>query len=169
KYLEILGDLPSILSLAPWLKIRREDIIITRTRMIITPALLHRFGLRNNPFCSMCNQENTIEHILLNFKKYLPHRRIFCLKLNLYLQIFSSYKVFLHRICSSKGHLQVFLRMLGDDSLCRYRSLTKQNFQLHLESSVCRQGRQICRHVTKMVAKVRSPSLAAAVIPYLTL
>ncbi|GBM50092.1 hypothetical protein AVEN_223301-1 [Araneus ventricosus] len=46
KYLEILGDLPSILSLAPWLKNIREDIIITRilTRMIITTALLHRFG-----------------------------------------------------------------------------------------------------------------------------
>ncbi|GBM73636.1 hypothetical protein AVEN_4118-1 [Araneus ventricosus] len=52
KYLEILGDLPSTLSLAPWLKNRREDIIITRilTRMIISPALLHRFGLHNNPF-----------------------------------------------------------------------------------------------------------------------
>ncbi|GBL90452.1 hypothetical protein AVEN_179388-1 [Araneus ventricosus] len=30
KYLEILGDLPSILSLAPWLKNRSEDIIIIR-------------------------------------------------------------------------------------------------------------------------------------------
>ncbi|GBM43494.1 hypothetical protein AVEN_9449-1 [Araneus ventricosus] len=110
KYLEILGDLPSILSLAPWLKNRREDIIITRilTRMIIIPALLHRFGLYNNPFCSVCNQENTIEYILLNCKKYFPHKRIFCLKLNLNLQIFSSYKVFLHTICSSKRHLQVF-------------------------------------------------------------
>ncbi|GBN22894.1 hypothetical protein AVEN_129122-1 [Araneus ventricosus] len=40
KYLEILGDLPSILSLAPWLKNRREDIILTRilTRMIINPS-----------------------------------------------------------------------------------------------------------------------------------
>ncbi|GBM90701.1 hypothetical protein AVEN_154641-1 [Araneus ventricosus] len=67
KYLEILGDLPSILSLAPWLKNRREDIIINRilTRMFITPALLHRFGLHNNPFCSVCNQENIIEHIIL--------------------------------------------------------------------------------------------------------
>ncbi|GBO26491.1 hypothetical protein AVEN_272566-1 [Araneus ventricosus] len=114
KYLEILGDLLSILSLAPWLKNRHEDIIITRilTRMIITPALLHRFGLHNNPFCSVCNQENTIEHILLICKKYLPHRRIFWLKLNLNLQIFSSYKVFLHTICSSKRHLQVFLQMM---------------------------------------------------------
>ncbi|GBN81613.1 hypothetical protein AVEN_84451-1 [Araneus ventricosus] len=83
KYLEILGDLPSILSLAPWLKNRSEDIIITRilTRMLITPALLHRFGLY--PFCSVCNQENTIEHILSICKKYLSHRRIFCLKLNM--------------------------------------------------------------------------------------
>ncbi|GBL95759.1 hypothetical protein AVEN_696-1 [Araneus ventricosus] len=114
KYLEILGDLPSILPFAPWLKNRREVIIITRilTQMIITPALLKRFGLHNNPFCSVCNQENTIEHILLICKKYLPHRRIFCLKLNLNLQIFSSYKVFLHTICSSKLHLQVFLQML---------------------------------------------------------
>ncbi|GBN59750.1 hypothetical protein AVEN_217763-1 [Araneus ventricosus] len=114
KYLEILGELPSILSTALWLKNRREDIIITRilTRMIITPALLHRFGLHNNPFCSVCNQENTIEHILLTCKKYLPHRWIFCLKLNLSLQIFSSYKVFLFTICSSKHHLQVFLQML---------------------------------------------------------
>ncbi|GBO44474.1 hypothetical protein AVEN_215646-1 [Araneus ventricosus] len=50
-FLDILGDLPSILSLAPWLKNRREDIIITRilTRMIITLALLHRFGLHNKP------------------------------------------------------------------------------------------------------------------------
>ncbi|GBM40966.1 hypothetical protein AVEN_222894-1 [Araneus ventricosus] len=78
KYLEILGDLPSILSLAPWLKNRREDIIITRslTRMIITPALLHRFGLHKNPFCAVCNQGNTIEHILFICKKYLPRRRI---------------------------------------------------------------------------------------------
>ncbi|GBN99660.1 hypothetical protein AVEN_114372-1 [Araneus ventricosus] len=76
KYLEILVDLPSILSIVPWLKNRREVIIITRilTRMIINPALLHRFGLHNNPFCSVCNQENTIEHILLICKKYLPHR-----------------------------------------------------------------------------------------------
>ncbi|GBL79635.1 hypothetical protein AVEN_18188-1 [Araneus ventricosus] len=107
KYIEILGDLPSILSIAPWLKNRREDIIITRilTRMIITSALLHRFGLHNNPFCSVCDQENTIEHILLICKKYLPYRRIFCLKLNLSLQIFSSYKVFLFTICSWKRHL----------------------------------------------------------------
>ncbi|GBL79830.1 hypothetical protein AVEN_28900-1 [Araneus ventricosus] len=114
KYLEILEDLPFILSLAPWLKNRREDIIITciLTRMIITPALLHRFGLHNNPFFSVCNQENTIEHILVICKKYLPHRMIFCLKLNLNFQIFSSYKVFLHTICSSKRHLQVLLRML---------------------------------------------------------
>ncbi|GBM31971.1 hypothetical protein AVEN_222306-1 [Araneus ventricosus] len=52
KYLEILGDLPSILSIAPWLKNRRENIIITRilTRMIITPALLHRFVFTTTPF-----------------------------------------------------------------------------------------------------------------------
>ncbi|GBO41009.1 hypothetical protein AVEN_91127-1, partial [Araneus ventricosus] len=88
KYLQILADLPSILSLVPWLKNRREDVIITRilTRMIIIPALLHRFGLLNNPFCSVCNQGNTIEHILLICK--MPHRRIFCLKLNLNLQVF---------------------------------------------------------------------------------
>ncbi|GBM20400.1 hypothetical protein AVEN_222105-1 [Araneus ventricosus] len=51
KYLEILGDLPSILSLAPWLKNRRKDIIITRilTRMIITPSSLAQIWTSQQP------------------------------------------------------------------------------------------------------------------------
>ncbi|GBM18082.1 hypothetical protein AVEN_75510-1 [Araneus ventricosus] len=114
KYLEILGDLPSILSLALQLKNRRKDIIITRilTRMIITPALLHRFGFHNNPFCSVCNQENTIVHIPFNLREVFAPQKDLLLETQPESSNFSSYKVFLHTICSSKRHLQVFLRML---------------------------------------------------------
>ncbi|GBM77408.1 hypothetical protein AVEN_97271-1, partial [Araneus ventricosus] len=42
KYYATLGDIPSIQTIAPWLKNRREDIIIVRiiSRMIVTPAFL---------------------------------------------------------------------------------------------------------------------------------
>ncbi|GBO39172.1 hypothetical protein AVEN_163641-1, partial [Araneus ventricosus] len=40
KYQESIGNIPTMLTLTPWLKNRREDIIIARllTRMIITPG-----------------------------------------------------------------------------------------------------------------------------------
>ncbi|GBO27025.1 hypothetical protein AVEN_140434-1 [Araneus ventricosus] len=76
KYYDSLGDIPSVVSLSPWLKHRREEITISRilTRMIITPSLLHKFDLYDNPTCHKCNQENDIEHILLNCTQYRAHR-----------------------------------------------------------------------------------------------
>ncbi|GBO10119.1 Uncharacterized protein K02A2.6 [Araneus ventricosus] len=97
KYYAILGDIPSIQTIAPWLKNRREYIIIARiiSRMIITSALLHRFGLHDNPLCSMCKCDNSIEHILLYCRKYSLIRQSLCQRLHVNLAGISTFKSFL--------------------------------------------------------------------------
>ncbi|GBM50673.1 putative RNA-directed DNA polymerase from transposon BS [Araneus ventricosus] len=114
KYQESIGDIPTMLTLTPWLKNRREDIIIARllTRMIITPALLHRFGLYNNPRCQICNRDNNIEHIILFCSKYSNHRSILCAKLNFDLQLCPSLKAFFQNAVSDKQHLRILLQSL---------------------------------------------------------
>ncbi|GBM99169.1 hypothetical protein AVEN_264244-1 [Araneus ventricosus] len=114
KYQESIGDIPAMLILTPWLKNRREDIIIARllTRMIITPALLHRFGLHNNPRCQICNRDNNIEHIILFCTKYSNHRSILCVKLNFDPQLCSSLKAFFQNVVSDKRHLRILLQSL---------------------------------------------------------
>lgn len=114
KYHESLGDIPSIKALAPWLRNRREEIIISRilSRMIITPALLHKFGLHDNPHCTLCHQDNTIEHILLHCRKYWNVRQRLRLQLNFASYCFSSYKSFLSSICSSCRAIRGFLVFL---------------------------------------------------------
>ncbi|GBL72004.1 hypothetical protein AVEN_272215-1 [Araneus ventricosus] len=114
KYQESIGDIPTMLTLTPWLKNRREDIIIARllTRMIITPALLHRFGLHNNPRCQICNRDNNIEHIILFCSKYSNHRSILCAKLNFDLQLCPSLKAFFQNAVSDKRHLRILLQSL---------------------------------------------------------
>ncbi|GBM47089.1 hypothetical protein AVEN_166726-1 [Araneus ventricosus] len=114
KYQESIGNIPTILSLTPWLKNRREDIIIARilTRMIITPALLHRFGLHNNPHCQICNLENSIEHIILFCSKYSNHRSNLCSKLNFDFQLCPSLKAFFQKAVSNQRHLRVLLQSL---------------------------------------------------------
>ncbi|GBN91666.1 hypothetical protein AVEN_48376-1 [Araneus ventricosus] len=114
KYQESIGDIPAMFTLAPWLKNRREDIIIARllTRMIITPALLHRFDLHNNPRCQICNRDNNIEHIILFCSKYSNHRSILYAKLNFDPQLCSSLKAFFQNAVSDKRHLRILLQSL---------------------------------------------------------
>ncbi|GBM30677.1 hypothetical protein AVEN_259550-1, partial [Araneus ventricosus] len=106
KYYATLGDIPSIQTIAPWLKNRREDIIIARiiSRMIITPALLHRFGLNDNPLCSMCKCDNSIEHILLYCRKYSLIRQSLCHRLHINLDGISTFKSFISIICMPFVH-----------------------------------------------------------------
>ncbi|GBN67555.1 hypothetical protein AVEN_267495-1 [Araneus ventricosus] len=110
KYYATLGYIPSIQTTAPWLKNRREDIIIARiiSRMIITSALLHRFGLNDNPLCSMCKCDNSIEHILLYCRKYSLIRQSLCRHLNINLAVLSTFKSFISIICSSQPLLKFF-------------------------------------------------------------
>ncbi|GBN62141.1 hypothetical protein AVEN_74381-1 [Araneus ventricosus] len=119
-YQESIGDIPTLLTLTPWLKNRREDIIIARllTRMIITPALLHRFGLHNNPCCQICNCDNNIEHIILFCSKYSNHRSILCAKLNFDLQLGPSLKAFFQNAVSDKRHLRILLQSLKSFGIC---------------------------------------------------
>ncbi|GBN28226.1 RNA-directed DNA polymerase from mobile element jockey [Araneus ventricosus] len=114
KYQESIGDIPAMFTLTPWLKNRREDIIIARllTRMIITPALLHRFGLHNYPRCQICNRDNNIEHIILFCSKYSNHRSILYAKLNFDPQLCSSLKAFFQNAVSDKRHLRILLQSL---------------------------------------------------------
>ncbi|GBN79616.1 hypothetical protein AVEN_160624-1 [Araneus ventricosus] len=114
KYQECIGNIPTMLTLTPWLKNRREDIIIPRilTRMIITPALLHRFGLHNSLRCQICNLENNIEHIILFYSKYSNHRSDLCTELNFDFQLCPSLKDFLQKAVSNKRHLRILLQSL---------------------------------------------------------
>ncbi|GBO36605.1 hypothetical protein AVEN_95067-1 [Araneus ventricosus] len=114
KYYDSLGDIPLIISLSLWIKHRREDITISRilTRMIITPSLLHKFGLYDNPTCHKCNQENNIEHILLNCTHYRTHRIKLWGKLQIDNQTPPSYKELLQRITGNQQKLRAFLQAL---------------------------------------------------------
>ncbi|GBM75498.1 hypothetical protein AVEN_42990-1 [Araneus ventricosus] len=109
-----LGDIPSIQTIVPWLKNRREDIIIARiiSRMIITPALLHSFGLNDNPLCSMCKCDNSIEHILLYCRKYSLIRQSLCRQLNINLAVLSTFKSFISIICSSQRAIRTLFSLL---------------------------------------------------------
>ncbi|GBN06656.1 hypothetical protein AVEN_137061-1 [Araneus ventricosus] len=114
KYYATLGDIPSIQTIAPWLKNRREDIIIACiiSRMIITPALLHRFGLNDNPLCSMCKCDNSIEHILLYCRKYPLIRQSLCRHLNINLAVLSTFKSFISITCSSQRAIRAIFSLL---------------------------------------------------------
>ncbi|GBL80045.1 hypothetical protein AVEN_29059-1 [Araneus ventricosus] len=96
KYYDSLGDIPSVISLSPWIKHRREDITISRIliRMIITPSLLHKFGLYNNPTCHKYNQENNIDHILLNCTHYRTHR----------IKLWGSFKLTIKHLLPTKNY-----------------------------------------------------------------
>ncbi|GBN92411.1 hypothetical protein AVEN_72379-1 [Araneus ventricosus] len=120
KYYATLGDIPSIQTIAPWLKNRREDIIIARiiSRMIVTPALLHRFGLNDNPLCSMCKCDNSIEHILLYCRKYSLIRQALCHRLHVYLDGTSTFKSFLSIICASQHAIRAFFSLLKFFDIC---------------------------------------------------
>ncbi|GBM26230.1 hypothetical protein AVEN_22785-1 [Araneus ventricosus] len=114
KYCATLGDIPSIQTIAPWLKNRREDIIIARiiSRMIITPTLLHKFGLNDNPLCSICKCDNSIEHILLYCRKYSLIRQSLCRHLNINLAVLSIFKSFISIICSSQRAIRALFSLL---------------------------------------------------------
>ncbi|GBN22428.1 hypothetical protein AVEN_224008-1 [Araneus ventricosus] len=120
KYYATLGDIPSIQTIAPWLKNRREDIISARiiSRMIITPALLHRFGLHDNPLCSMCKCDNSIEHILLYCWKYSLIRQSLCHRLHINLDGISTFKSFISNICSSQHAIRALFSMLKFFDIC---------------------------------------------------
>ncbi|GBN30683.1 hypothetical protein AVEN_5669-1 [Araneus ventricosus] len=120
KYYATLGDIPSIPTIAPWLKNRREDIIIARiiSRMIVTPALLHRFGLTDNPLCSMCKCDNSIEHILLYCRKYSLIRQALCHRLHVNLDDISTFKSFLSIICASQHAIRALFSLLKFFDIC---------------------------------------------------
>ncbi|GBL80038.1 hypothetical protein AVEN_29053-1 [Araneus ventricosus] len=120
KYYATLGDILSIQTIAPWLKNRREDIIIARiiSRMIITPALLHRFGLNDNPLCSMCKCDNSIEHILLYCQKYSLIRQSLCHHLHINLVGISTFKSFISIICSSQHAIRALFSLLKFFDIC---------------------------------------------------
>ncbi|GBM95271.1 hypothetical protein AVEN_272196-1 [Araneus ventricosus] len=120
KYYATLGDIPSIPTIAPWLKNRREDIIIARiiSHMIITPALLQRFGLNDNPLCSMCKCDNSIEHILLYCRKYSLIRQSLCHRLHIYLDGISTFKSFISIICSSQHAIRALFSLLKFFDIC---------------------------------------------------
>ncbi|GBO23743.1 hypothetical protein AVEN_112968-1, partial [Araneus ventricosus] len=68
KYYEELGEIPDIRSIFKWTKNRREDIICARifSKTLITPGLLNKFNLSDNPMCNTCNVMNNLDHILLH-------------------------------------------------------------------------------------------------------
>ncbi|GBM28399.1 hypothetical protein AVEN_262159-1 [Araneus ventricosus] len=72
KYYEELGEIPDIRSIFKWTKNRREDIICARifSKTLITPGLLNKFNLSDNPMRNTCNVLNNLDHILLHCSRY---------------------------------------------------------------------------------------------------
>lgn len=76
KYMHSNGSIPSIYQVHQWSANRREDVLITRLvcKMLITPAMLYRFGLVGSGRCDRCNVLDSLDHIMFECGKYKWHR-----------------------------------------------------------------------------------------------
>ncbi|XP_055928133.1 uncharacterized protein LOC129959340 [Argiope bruennichi] len=114
KHYEILGEIPDIKNIAKWTRNRREDIICARisTKTLITPGLLHRFNLSNQPNCETCHSLNNLDHILLHCRKYSSVRRRLWSKLGLNSLSNCNFKQLTSKAFADKLSLHIFLQHL---------------------------------------------------------
>ena len=78
KYSSTHGKLPSVKHTSLWSVNRLEDVLISRLlcRMLITPALLHRFNFAECDQCTYYLTSNSLGHILLTCRKYHQQRHL---------------------------------------------------------------------------------------------
>ena len=102
KYGARLGNIPSIKDTNLWVNSRKDDVLVSRLLcgMLITPQILCRFKLITNDRCGECHVADSMEHIILECKKY-DRQRVMCFKDRASSVYFCSLVDFLRWFCVS--------------------------------------------------------------------
>lgn len=113
-YFSALGEIPPLAATLACMRNRKEDVLIIRfiCRMLLTPALLNRFGLVDDANCSICAAIDSIDHILFHCKKFDRER------LNLFRSVgfqtprADSFKVLLQSTIHNTSNIKTLVKFL---------------------------------------------------------